>query len=156
MASIKPENISYKLTERKLEQHYSDYLQYCSNLLPMHHTGRVDRALIRAMAAGRENGTSLLQHIADTYCRARINEYARNSTVDLSSTLFCNKYKYFKTLQEADATALTSALHSFHKRICPTIEISSSSRIDDSLPMFFKYTAAIINNIKMYNWLTYP
>ena len=149
-SKIKPENISFKITQRKLEQHHDDYLQYCPHLLPMHQTGRFDKALIRAIAAGRENGTSLLQHIADTYCRARINEYARNSTANLSPTWFCNEYKYFKTLQERDATAVKSALHSFHKRICPTIEFASSSRINDSLPMFFKYTAAMINNIKMF------
>ena len=147
-SKIKPENISFQMTKEKLEQHRDDYRQYCPNLLPMDHIGQAEKSLIRAMATGRENGVPFLQNIADTYCRARINEYIRNSTNDLQPTAFCHKYKYFKTLKPGDSSAMQHALNSFHKRICPKMEFSSLLRIDDSLPVFFIYTAAMIRSIE--------
>ena len=144
------DQIDYTLSKEEHEKYRQAYRAHCHCLLPMDHNGADDRALLTAMAIGRKNRIPLLQNIADTYCRVRINEYLQNQQSDLQPSAFCKKYEFMKTLAKSNkekADVLESALQSFHKRICPKMEFSALLRIDDSLSDFFSYTTAVIRTI---------
>eukprot|EP00484_Ammonia_sp_Unknown_P022425 CAMPEP_0197053780 /NCGR_PEP_ID=MMETSP1384-20130603/27939_1 /TAXON_ID=29189 /ORGANISM="Ammonia sp." /LENGTH=666 /DNA_ID=CAMNT_0042486723 /DNA_START=2037 /DNA_END=4037 /DNA_ORIENTATION=+ len=144
---VRPDHIDYHLTQSELNSHKKVYFRQCSRLLPLdQRTG--DEALLRVLSIGRKNNTPLLQNIADTYSRVRINDYVNKHNVDLKESEFALQYSYFRKLKQLNenrnAEYLQSALQSFHKRICPKIQFKSLLRINDSLPAYFEYVSATI------------
>eukprot|EP00485_Elphidium_margaritaceum_P000038 CAMPEP_0202690744 /NCGR_PEP_ID=MMETSP1385-20130828/5637_1 /ASSEMBLY_ACC=CAM_ASM_000861 /TAXON_ID=933848 /ORGANISM="Elphidium margaritaceum" /LENGTH=678 /DNA_ID=CAMNT_0049346035 /DNA_START=44 /DNA_END=2080 /DNA_ORIENTATION=+ len=145
------ESIDHTLTPYEWQAHKQAYAEQCTRLLPSDQRNG-DEAMVRALAIGRKNKVPLLQNIADTYSRVRINEWCNSklqaNPSELSEAEFFMKYKYFRALREHNQTHtveyLQSALHSFQKRICPKIHFKSMLKINDSLPEFFEYTSAAI------------
>ena len=95
-----------------------------------------------------KNNTPLLQNIADTYSRIRINQYLNDKRSDLKESEFSLKYDYFRKLkrrnEKKNAEYLQSALQSFHKRICPKIQFQSLVKINDKIEDYFEYVSATI------------
>eukprot|EP01083_Nonionella_stella_P073653 199374_1 len=141
--------IDYALSSSELEIYKKTYLEQCPALLPMQQIG--DEALLRVLAIGRKNGICLLQNIADTFCRARINAFVKKRH-DLKEPQFTSNYHLLKEMttqnERKNAQYLDSALQSFHKRICPKLQFTNLMfKMKDHLPDYFEYTAALIKFI---------
>eukprot|EP00486_Rosalina_sp_Unknown_P012314 CAMPEP_0201582732 /NCGR_PEP_ID=MMETSP0190_2-20130828/89694_1 /ASSEMBLY_ACC=CAM_ASM_000263 /TAXON_ID=37353 /ORGANISM="Rosalina sp." /LENGTH=608 /DNA_ID=CAMNT_0048023275 /DNA_START=18 /DNA_END=1841 /DNA_ORIENTATION=- len=144
---VSAHHIDYNLTQEELNDNKDIYFKQCARLLPLdQRTG--DEALLRVLAIGRKNHTPLLQNIADTYSRIRINQYLNDKRSDLKESQFSLNYDYFKKLkrrnEKKNAEYLQSALQSFHKRICPKIQFTSLVKINDKIEDYFEYVSATI------------
>ena len=127
-----------KIEKDKINEIKALYKRQASSLV---HTSD-DKNYYQILALGRENDMPLMQNLADTYARMKINNHISSQAEFKEKYALLNKIRNKKTKQTFEI-----APASFHARGLPEARLKPIIKIDDDLETFYEWGRSSIQFI---------